>query len=109
MTADPKRIDELEREMVAAADRCDAATLAGASRAVLGYYAEVSDPRPDPEPRKGDRDYHRLWELAKWAMAILGGQDEPPVQTLADYDSHRYGPMLGVSDEGSATDRKSVV
>ena len=36
-------------------------------------------------------------------MANLGGEVEPPLHTLADYDSDRYGPMLGVSDEGSAT------
>ena len=58
MTADPKRIDELERDMVAAADRRAAATLAGVSRAVLEYYAEVSGARPDPSTR-GVRPYHR--------------------------------------------------
>jgi hypothetical protein len=36
-------------------------------------------------------------------MANLGGAGEPPLLTVADYDSDRYGPMLGVSDEGSAT------
>jgi hypothetical protein len=103
MTADPKRIDELERDVETAAQRRDAAALAAVSRAVLGYHAEVSDSRPDPEPQKGEEDYERLWELAKRAMAILGGQAEPPLQTVADYDSARFGPMLGVSDEGSAT------
>jgi hypothetical protein len=103
MTADPKRIDELHRDLEAAAERGDAAKLATVARAVLDYQGGVSASRTDPEPQKGERDYERLWELAKRAMAILGGQAEPPLHTLADYDSARYGPMLGVSDEGSAT------
>jgi hypothetical protein len=103
MTADPTRIDVFEREMEAAAGRRDAAALAAVARAVLEFHAGVSASRPDPEPQKDERDYERLWELAKRSMAILGGQAEPPLQTLADYDSTRYGPMLGVSDEGSAT------
>src|SRR3954454_10229160 len=103
MTADPKRIDTLERDMEAAAEGRDAAALAALARAVLEYQAAVSAPRTDPEPQKGEREYERLWGLAKRAMAILGGQGEQPLQTLADYDSTRYGPLLGVSDEGSAT------
>jgi hypothetical protein len=103
MTADPKRIDAFEREIDAAAGQRDAAAIAAVARTVLQYQSVVSAARPDPEPQKGERDYERLWELAKRAMAILGGQAEPPLHTLADYDSDRYGPMLGVSDEGSAT------
>jgi hypothetical protein len=103
MTADPKRINDLQRDMEAAVARRDAAALGAVARSVLEYQAAVSAARPDPEPQKGERDYERLWELAKRAMAILGGQAEPPLHTLADYDSNRYGPMLGVSDEGSAT------
>lgn len=103
MTADPKRIDELQREMEAAAERRDAAALAATARAVLDYFAGVSASRTDPEPQKNERDYDQLWELARRSMAILGGQAEPSLRTLADYDSDRYGPMLGVSDEGSAT------
>jgi hypothetical protein len=103
MTADAKRIDTLQREMDAAAERRNAAALAAVARDVLEYQATVNASRTDPEPQKGERDYERLWEMAKRAMAILGGQAEPPLQTLADYDSSRYGPMLGVSDEGSAT------
>ena len=103
MTADPKRIDELQRGIEAAAVQRDAAALAAVARTILEYQRDLSASRPEPEPRKGERDYERLWELAKRAMAILGGQAEPPLHTLADYDSNRYGPMLGVSDEGSAT------
>jgi hypothetical protein len=89
--------------MEAAAGRRDAAALAAVARAVLEFHAGLSRSRPDPEPQKDEPGYERLWELAKRSMAILGGQAEPPLQTLADYDSNRYGPMLGVSDEGSAT------
>lgn len=103
MTADPKRVDELGRLIETAAERRDAVAVAAGCRAVLSYQAEVSAARPDPEPQTGEDEYGRLWELAKRAMAMLGGQAEPPLHMLADYDSQRYGPMLGVSDEGSAT------
>src|SRR5262245_2361228 len=103
MTADPKRIDALERTIEMSAERRDPAAVAAGCRAVLDYHAEGSASRTGPEPQKGEDDYDRLWELAKRAMAILGGQAEPPMQTVADYDADRYGPMLGVSDEGSAT------
>ena len=86
-----------------AADRRDAAGVVAGWRAVLDEFVRVSAGRPDPEPSDGETDYRNLWEAARRAMANLGGQAEPAIQTLADYDSDRYGPMLGVSDEGSAT------
>ncbi len=70
---------------------------------MLHYYARISAGRSDPEPAKGEPEYDRLWELAKQAMAILGGQSEPSLTTLADYDHQRNGPLLGVSNEGGAT------
>lgn len=103
MTAAADRITELERAIERAAADRDARAVAAGWRAVLDHFFEVSGSRPDPEPAAGEDDYRRLWELARLAMANLGGQAEPALQTLADYDPARYGPMLGVSDEGSAT------
>src|SRR5262249_53305916 len=103
MTASSKRLDQLEAAVEAAAAARDARGVAARWRAVLDYFAEVSAGRVDPEPGKGELEYGRLWELALRAMANLGGQVVPALKTLADYDSERYGPMLGVSDSGIAT------
>jgi len=40
--------------------------------------------------------------LVRKALSFLGGQADRHTATLADYDSHRYGPFLGVSDGGGA-------
>lgn len=42
-------------------------------------------------------------EDARRAYLFLGGDPEPSSFSLKDYDHVRYGPFLGVSDEGSAT------
>jgi hypothetical protein len=39
---------------------------------------------------------------ARRAFLHLGGDPARPAYSLKDYDHHRYGPFLGVSDEGSA-------
>jgi len=39
---------------------------------------------------------------ARRAFIHLGGDPARPTYSLKDYDHHRYGPFLGVSDEGSA-------
>ncbi|HJZ89833.1 MAG TPA: hypothetical protein VKE40_03100 [Gemmataceae bacterium] len=103
MKPTPERLDELNAAVEQAAKGCDARGVAAGWRAVLDYFNEVSAARPDPEPGANEPVYQRLWDLARQAMANLGGQAEPAVETVADYDSARYGPMLGVSDEGSAT------
>jgi len=43
-----------------------------------------------------------LRRRAEKALLYLGGQGDPPTDSLRDYDHRRYGPFLGVSDEGSA-------
>jgi len=103
MTANPERLAGLEAAIERATAKRDARAAAAAWRAVLDEFDAVSRTRPDPEPANGETEYHRLWELAARAMANLGGEGEPPLLTVADYDSDRYGPLLGVSDEGSAT------
>jgi hypothetical protein len=103
MTLITERLDQLDAAIKRSAADRDAHGVASGWRAVLDYYTEVSAVRTDPEPTDDEPLYGRLWEMARQALANLGGQAEPPVETVADYDSDRYGPMLGVSDEGSAT------
>jgi hypothetical protein len=43
-----------------------------------------------------------LRRLASQAMSHLGGGFDPASTSLKNYDHQRYGPYLGVSDEGSA-------
>lgn len=50
-----------------------------------------------------DSDMQSLRELAHEAFRQLGSQAEPKLLTLKDYDHQRFGPFLGISDEGSAT------
>ena len=44
----------------------------------------------------------RLLRLATQGMLHLGGEGDVRRASLKDYDHKRYGPYLGVSDEGSA-------
>ncbi|MGA7221289.1 MAG: hypothetical protein WBX16_00410 [Candidatus Acidiferrales bacterium] len=44
-----------------------------------------------------------LWRrLVHEALGFLGGQADRHTSSLAEYDHRRYGPFLGVSDEGGA-------
>ncbi len=43
-----------------------------------------------------------LTSLARDAILYLGGEGDPSSASLKDYDHIRYGPYLGISDEGSA-------
>ena len=47
-------------------------------------------------------DSRQLCELATRGMLHLGGEGDVHKASLKDYDHKRYGPYLGVSDEGSA-------
>ncbi|HKB06090.1 MAG TPA: hypothetical protein VKD90_28100 [Gemmataceae bacterium] len=97
------QLDALQGDIARAVAARDARAVAAGWRAVLDYFTQISATRLDPEPAVEEPEYQRLWDMAGQALANLGGQAEPPVETVADYDSDRYGPMLGVSDEGSAT------
>jgi hypothetical protein len=45
-----------------------------------------------------------LTEKARSALLCLGGDPFPANASLKDYDHDRFGPFLGVSDEGSAAE-----
>jgi len=49
-----------------------------------------------------ERQRKTLTKLARNAMLYLAGESEPYSVSLKDYDHSKYGPYLGVSDEGSA-------
>jgi len=44
----------------------------------------------------------RMFNLAKRGMLHLGGEGDVNTKSLKDYNHKKYGPYLGVSDEGSA-------
>ena len=44
----------------------------------------------------------RFASLAREAILYLGGEGEPYSVSLKDFDHNRYGPYLGISNEGSA-------
>jgi hypothetical protein len=47
----------------------------------------------------------KLGEMAHRAFGVLGGVAEPVSVSMKDYDHQRYGPFLGVSDEGRVAAR----
>ncbi|MGA2531431.1 MAG: hypothetical protein ABSG19_00200 [Candidatus Aminicenantales bacterium] len=72
--------------------------LGDACRDSVQLYREVVAGRPGPD----DAEAGRLAAMARHAMVIQGGEGSVRGVSLKDYDSGRYGPYLGVSDEGSA-------
>jgi hypothetical protein len=102
-----KPIQEQIAEFNAAVERTehdhDPAGYFDAHRNLLAYYRQINADRADPEPKDGERDYAELHKLAGEVIITLGGQSDLSLTTLADYDSMKYGPMLGVSNEGGAT------
>lgn len=97
------QLKRLEQTIATTAQKGTAPEHFAAWREVLRLYEDVSRGRTDPEPAKDEVEYTTLWKLAGQAMVNLGGQADPSLTTLAQYDHTRYGPMLGVSNEGSAT------
>jgi hypothetical protein len=98
-----EELQRLEQTIAETAHKRAAPEHFAAWREVLRYYHQVSRGRKDPEPAAGEAEYDQLWKLAQQAIVNLGGQCEPSLATLVDYDHRRYGPLLGVSNEGSAT------
>jgi hypothetical protein len=95
-------LHKLRRAVAKAQSNSDSAEFFDAWRSVLRLYKRVNKNRAQPEPGDGETTYRELWKLAGEALLVLGGQAEPTLDTLDRYDHRRYGPMLGVSDEGSA-------
>lgn len=73
-----------------------------ALRNVLHLYEDVVRSFAKKRVKPQGKDYSRLRDLAGKAIDQLGSQAEPCSISLKDYDHNRYGPFLGVSDEGSA-------
>ena len=80
-----------------------------------GNPSPLDEQRISDEYRKILREYRtiaskgglpgRRWRSAALeALRYLGGDADRLGVTLRDYDHHRYGPFLGVSDDGGAAD-----
>jgi hypothetical protein len=74
----------------------DERRISDACRKLLREYRAIASRGETPGP-----GWHRA---ALEALRYLGGDAEPPRVTLRDYDHHRYGPFLGISDDGDAGD-----
>lgn len=72
------------------------------SRNVLHLYEDMVKRCSRKRTLLKGEDYRKLRDLAGKAIDQLGSQGEPCPISLKDYDHRRYGPFLGVSDEGSA-------
>ena len=100
---DNRRVLGLERTISALSrkrsltDR-EGVRLGDACRDVVRLYRDVVTGRPGPD----DAGSRRLAALARQAMLVLGGEGDVRGPSLKDYDPERFGPYLGVSDEGSA-------
>jgi hypothetical protein len=87
--SDPLRLLDRRRPRTPVEDRA----LSAACRRVLAEYRSVvATGRPTPA----------LTARARRAFLHLGGDPARSTRSLKDYDHKRYGPFLGVSDEGSA-------
>ncbi|MCK4325816.1 hypothetical protein KAW55_03600 [bacterium] len=71
-------------------------------RDALHVYEDTVGIYPRRKTRPYGKNYKLLYKRAGEAIDRLGGQAEPACVSLKDYDYRRYGPFLGVSDEGSA-------
>lgn len=71
-------------------------------RTVLRMYQDLSDERLPKKFQLKEAQKKKLTSLARDAILYLGGEGDPCSVSLKDYDHKKYGPYLGVSDEGSA-------
>jgi hypothetical protein len=72
----------------------DAERLSDAYREILRAYRALAASGAEPGPR---------WQkLVSAALHFLGGEADRHGTSLRDYDHRRYGPFLGISDEGGA-------
>ncbi len=76
----------------------EGARLGDACREAVRLYRDAVTGRSGPD----DAGVKRLAALVRQAMVLLGGEGDVGGPSLRDYDSERFGPYLGVSDEGSA-------
>ena len=85
----PLELLDVGRPRTEAEDR----SLAAACRDVLARYRAAAVAGPVPR---------RLASDATRAFLHLGGDPDRATASMREYDQERYGPFLGVSDEGSA-------
>ncbi len=71
-------------------------------REILRMYEDIFSGDARKKDRPSDKEQRKLTSLARAAMLHLGGDPDPSSVSLKDYDHEKYGPYLGISDEGSA-------
>jgi hypothetical protein len=101
--AQTRRALALERTISALARReplspREASRLGNACREAVRLYRAVVTGRPGTD----ETGVKSLATLARRAMLLIGGEGDVGGPSLKDYDHKRFGPYLGVSDEGSA-------
>ncbi len=76
--------------------------LASHYRAVLRMYQDTLPEHLPKKHRPTQAQQKKLASLGRDAILYLGGAGDPRSVSLKDYDHNKYGPYLGISDEGSA-------
>ncbi|UCD19923.1 MAG: hypothetical protein JSU64_01950 [candidate division WOR-3 bacterium] len=71
-------------------------------REILRLYEDIFSGDARKKGWPSDKEQRTLTSLARAAMLYLGGDPDPNSVSLKDYDHEKYGPYLGISDEGSA-------
>lgn len=71
-------------------------------RAILRMYQDMWDGYLHRKYQPTDAQQKRLVSLARDAILYLGGEGDLRSMSLKDYDHNKYGPYLGISDEGTA-------
>ncbi|MDD5677045.1 MAG: hypothetical protein PHW60_03515 [Kiritimatiellae bacterium] len=92
----------IRRRLRRSVDTAGARQLFDQFRATIHLYEDVATRTHNCTISSAYPDIQALRKLAIEAYIGLGSQAEPKLLTLKDYDHQRFGPFLGVSDEGSA-------
>lgn len=71
-------------------------------RAILRICQDMFDGKLINESHLTNNKKKHLTSLARDAILHLGGESDPRSLSLKDYNHNKYGPYLGISDEGSA-------
>ena len=100
---DAKRANEPPRQLVQSINRLSRARLASSRDERRLYDAHCEILRSYRALVSSGTEPGRRWQAKiDAALRYLGGDADRPSLSLMNYDHRRYGPFLGVSDEGKA-------
>ncbi|UCF70852.1 MAG: hypothetical protein JSW49_00825 [candidate division WOR-3 bacterium] len=99
-----KKLDSTTRALLRSTKRTkfEDRRLSDNCREILRLYEDIFSGDACKKGWPSDKEQRKLTSLARAAMLYLGGDPDPNSMSLKDYDHERYGPYLGISDEGSA-------